>query len=131
MAMREVVLPEENDAPKTYFSFKAIGDSLLGLFVSHAAVPKTYNGESKTDQQYTFQNKDGEWITVSANANLHTKLQNAQLVQGQLVKLVFAATKDIGKPSPMKLISVFVDDGAPRAVTKPAQKPKPASAEDF
>lgn len=117
MAMREVVVTEEERkaAGGKFFKFNAIGDKLVGRYVSRK--------EGKFGFEYTFKTDDGE-KTHSPGKNLAPKLEKALregLKPGMLCVAKFTSTLDTGQASPMAVIAFAYD---------PESLPKPAADED-
>lgn len=142
MAFREVDLTEEERAAMqgAYFKFNAIGDRLMGRFLSTRPSTGTYAKPGQLD--YVFRHKNAETgaiedVTLTPPADLVAKLKKAGLKPGWKVSITYASDLDVGKESPMKIFKLLVDDSpaaapAPAApAPKPAPKPAPADDIDF
>lgn len=133
MAYKEVVVTDE--AGGTFFKFNAIGDKLIGLYVSKKERPA--HGEFKASTEYTFKNKSG-MITLTPPAALQKRLTAAEASDDPLMKLIpmksvclmeFTSTKDIGQPQPMKIVSLKIDNE--RAAAKQPPPPPPPAEDDI
>lgn len=123
MAMKEVVLDESDRSESKYVTFKAIGDKLVGRYVSH----RTVSGKYGDKVEFTFRTKAGDKI-VNPPANLAQKLKKSLekglLKPGYLCVMKFTSTQDIGKESPMRVITLEIDD-APPPTPKPVEDDVP------
>lgn len=111
-----------------FFRFNAIGDRLLGVFVSFEAKKGNFD---KLDQNYTFRTKEGV-VTVSASANLAMKLEKAALKPGHRVMVTYTGDLAATKPgfSAMKIFKVLVDSD-PQTLAKPKPPPPPPAGDEF
>lgn len=141
MAFREVELTEEERAAMSgaYFKFNAIGDRIVGRFISTRPSTGTFAKPGQLD--YTIRHKNAETgaiedVTLTPPADLAAKLKKAQLKPGWKVSITYSSDVDVGKESPMKVFKLLVDDSdapaaaKPAAPPAPAPKPKPAPAPD-
>jgi hypothetical protein len=122
MAFQEVKVDDAGELG-SFFKFNAIGDKLLGVFVSYEEAQGTYGPEKR----YTLKNREG-LHTVTANFDLNRRLQAAQLQPGHAVKITHTGVlpnKDPSK-SGMKQFKVEVD----RDFKMPGAPPPPPVAND-
>ncbi len=129
MAFREVELTEEERAAMSgaYFKFSAIGDRLVGRFISTRPSTGTYSKPGQLDYIIRHKNAEGaiEDVTLTPPADLAAKLKKAQLKPGWKVSITYASDHDVGKESPMKVFKLLVDDSDPPKAATPAPAPAP------
>ena len=115
------------EAPKNedskYVKFTEIGDSITGLFVSYEEnVPGTFGPETKL----TLKLRNGDEKIVPCKTDLKSKLgANKEKIVGKVLTITFVEKKPIpGKPQPMKVFDIDVQErGAKAAPSKPKAPP--------
>lgn len=129
MAFREIDPGPAPVVPDNTKKFEAVGDKFAGLFVSFASRTHDFGQGDRVLNEYIFKDKTGAIVQITANYDLHRRLQKADLKPGYKVIITYASDLPPKKAghSPMKQFKVLVDDGADAA---PPPPPKPAVSDD-
>ena len=127
MAFVDVEIPE-GESGGEFFKFSAVGDRLLGVFVSKAM---DNSGKFGPKMAYTFRTKEGT-VVVTPPTKLAQGFEKADLQPGH--RVIAEYTKDLPPPadkpnhSPTKLFKLQVDRDAKAPAAVVAPKPAPAAA---
>ena len=93
-----------------FFKFAAIGDTVVGKFLQFdVGVPGKFGDETNL----ILETEDGA-VSVKCTADLANKIgDNLEAIQGKYLTIRYAADKNVGKASPMKVYDVDAEDAAP------------------
>lgn len=127
MAFVDVEIPEGGEGGE-YFKFNAIGDRLVGVFVSKAmGQAGEYQGRPIPARlEYVFRTREGN-VTVSPPTKLAMGFERADLKPGHRVIATFTGEIAATKPghSAIKVFKLQVDRDPPAAGAAAAPKPPP------
>lgn len=116
---------KDDEGESFYFDFNTIGDTAEGIIVKINRI--SFDGK-KYKPQLTLRTKDGkEKFLTCSGADLIRKLAEIKPKEGDHLSVKFVDTKDVKKPSPMKVFDVVV---TPATLMVPnGTQPAPAPAQ--